>query len=61
MMIDVLQPSSNHKIIDPACGSGGFLAYALRYLIMSRPRTISSYEHMQQIKKWTPSDPTFGY
>ncbi len=23
---------------------------ALRYLIMSRPRTISSYEHMQQIK-----------
>ena len=34
---------------------------ALRYLIMSRPRTISSYEHMQQIKKWTPSDPTFGY
>ncbi len=34
---------------------------ALRYLIMSRPRTISSYEEMQQIKRWTPSDPTFGY
>ena len=34
---------------------------ALRYLIMSRPRSISSYEQMQQIKKWTPSDPTFGY
>ena len=34
---------------------------ALRYLIMSRPRTISAYEHMRQIKKWTPADPTFGY
>ena len=34
---------------------------ALRYLIMSRPRTISAYEHMRQIKKWIPSDPTFGY
>ena len=34
---------------------------ALRYLIMSRPRTISAYEHMRHIKKWTPSDPTFGY
>ena len=34
---------------------------ALRYLIMSRPRSISSYEQMQQIKKWIPSDPTFGY
>ena len=36
MMIDVLQPSSNHKIIDPACGSGGFLAYALKYLIKKK-------------------------
>ena len=34
---------------------------ALRYLIMSRPRSISSYEQMQQVKKWIPSDPTFGY
>ena len=38
MMIDVLQPSSNHKIIDPACGSGGFLAYALKYLIKKKSK-----------------------
>ena len=37
-MIDVLQPSSNHKIIDPACGSGGFLAYALKYLIKKKSK-----------------------
>ncbi len=33
MMIDVLKPSSDEKILDPACGSGGFLAYILKYLI----------------------------
>jgi len=33
MMIDVLQPKSNERILDPACGSGGFLAYILKYLI----------------------------
>ena len=34
---------------------------ALRYLIMSRPRSITPHEQMQQHKKWTPSDPIFGY
>lgn len=34
---------------------------ALRYLIMSRPRSITAYENMQQHKRWIPSDPTFGY
>ena len=34
---------------------------ALRYLIMSRPRSITAYENMQQHKRWTPTDPTFGY
>lgn len=32
MMIDVLQPKEGDRIIDPACGSGGFLAYILQYL-----------------------------
>jgi len=33
MMIDIMQPTSGEKIIDPACGSGGFLAYILRHLL----------------------------
>lgn len=33
MMIDVLSPQEGERIIDPACGSGGFLAYTLRYYI----------------------------
>lgn len=32
MMIEMLNPSKGERIIDPACGSGGFLAYIARYL-----------------------------
>jgi type I restriction enzyme M protein len=35
MMIDVLEPRSGEKIIDPACGSGGFLAHILKHLLTS--------------------------
>jgi type I restriction enzyme M protein len=30
MMVDILQPTENDKIIDPACGSGGFLIETLK-------------------------------
>lgn len=33
MMIEMTKPKSGEKILDPACGSGGFLVYALKYLI----------------------------
>ncbi|MEI8054542.1 MAG: N-6 DNA methylase [bacterium] len=32
MMVDILQPKETDKIIDPACGSGGFLIDALKYV-----------------------------
>ncbi|MES1036683.1 restriction endonuclease subunit M [Bacillus pumilus] len=32
MIIDMIDPGVNDKIIDPACGSGGFLVEALRYV-----------------------------
>ena len=38
MMIDVLQPNEDESIIDPACGSGGFLSYAIRYLLSNNKR-----------------------
>lgn len=33
MMIDILEPREGERMIDPACGSGGFLAYTLRYFL----------------------------
>ena len=32
MIIDMINPTQNEKIIDPACGSGGFLVEALRHV-----------------------------
>ncbi len=32
MMVEVLQPSEKEKIIDPACGSGGFLIESLKFV-----------------------------
>jgi len=32
MMVEILQPSESDKIIDPACGSGGFLIDCLKYI-----------------------------
>lgn len=32
MVVDMLQPSETDKIIDPACGSGGFLIDSLKYV-----------------------------
>ena len=33
MMIDISQPQSGERIIDPACGSGGFIAHILQHLL----------------------------
>ena len=32
MMVEILDPEDNEMIIDPACGSGGFIIEALRYI-----------------------------
>jgi type I restriction enzyme M protein len=32
MVVDMLQPGENDKIIDPACGSGGFLIESLKFV-----------------------------
>ncbi|MDR1848008.1 MAG: N-6 DNA methylase [Bacteroidales bacterium] len=32
MIVDILQPTENDRIIDPACGSGGFLIESLKYV-----------------------------
>ena len=31
MMIEILDPKEDELVLDPACGSGGFLVETLRY------------------------------
>lgn len=38
MMIDILQPLPSEKILDPACGSGGFLAHILKHFLKNNGR-----------------------
>ena len=38
MMIEVLLPTEGERIIEPACGSGGFLAHILRHLIHTKTK-----------------------
>jgi len=47
MMIDVLDPQPGELVIDPACGSGGFLIVALEH-------AWQEVERQAQTKGWTP-------
>ncbi len=35
MMINIMKPKSGEKILDPACGSGGFLSHILQHLLLT--------------------------
>lgn len=37
LCVEILQPRSNEIILDPACGSGGFLSSALQYVAINEP------------------------
>lgn len=39
MCVEMLMPKPGERIIDPACGAGGFLGDTLRYLLQSKSRT----------------------
>ena len=47
MMVEMLDPKPGQKILDPACGSGGFLVVALTHVRRS------SFDE----KGWNPDDP----
>jgi type I restriction enzyme M protein len=47
MMVEVLDPSPGEKIIDPACGSGGFLAYAIRHVENQKPGSSAVLESIK--------------
>ncbi|MEK6679462.1 MAG: N-6 DNA methylase [Nitrospirota bacterium] len=37
--VEIIQPKPNETIIDPACGSGGFLISSLKHLLKNNPKT----------------------
>ncbi|HOV80131.1 MAG TPA: N-6 DNA methylase [Bacillota bacterium] len=47
--VEILQPERNHLILDPACGSGGFLLYALDYIRREADRRYP--KHMSDVRQ----------
>ncbi|OZG32112.1 MULTISPECIES: N-6 DNA methylase [Rickettsieae] len=53
LAVQILDPSPNQTIIDPACGSGGFLIYALEHVWkkMDHDRTYKNSTDINRLKK----------
>lgn len=47
-MVDILKPQFSEKILDPACGTGGFLTCAINYVNDNHKQTIESRLEMQE-------------
>jgi len=43
LCIEILQPQSDETILDPACGSGGFLTSALQYIKINEPTKVKKF------------------
>lgn len=43
LCVEILQPQSNEIILDPACGSGGFLSSALQYISINEPTRVKKF------------------
>ena len=54
MVIEMIDPSTEEKLLDPACGSGGFLIEAMRFIwdkIEQEGRTLNWPDHEIEIEK----------
>ena len=54
MVIEMIDPSTEEKLLDPACGSGGFLIEAMRYIwdkIEQEGRDLNWPDHEIEIEK----------
>jgi len=47
--VKMLEPKQSHKVIDPSCGSGGFLLYAMEEV---RQYAENNYEGLEAYKIW---------
>lgn len=47
--VQMMNPNFDHKVIDPACGSGGFLLHTLHNL---RTKAESNYDHAEAYTLW---------
>ena len=62
MIVEILNPNENHKIIDPACGSGGFLIESLKFVWTKSAQKYSKLGWSDvQIEKKKTGSPAEGW
>lgn len=44
LMVELINPTANELVIDPACGTGGFLVESLRYIWKNLEQTAKEYD-----------------
>jgi len=50
--VEMLKPSAESYVLDPACGSGGFLLYAMDYVRHEAERLYDEDEEMPRFRHW---------
>src|SRR5438128_1636625 len=48
LMVEIVNPKSNERLLDPFCGSCGFLVESFKHIETSKQLTIQEYERLQQ-------------
>ncbi|MFH1602258.1 MAG: N-6 DNA methylase [Candidatus Shapirobacteria bacterium] len=43
LCVEIIQPRANETVLDPACGSGGFLSSALQYVSINEPKKSKTF------------------
>jgi len=56
MMVEMLNPTGNDKIIDPACGSGGFLIESLLYVWKNSVQEFQEFHWKESLIEKTKSE-----
>jgi len=60
--VQIVNPQPGQTILDPACGSGGFLIYALEHMwhVMSKSKKYAGAPHFELLKKEVAEKNFFG-
>jgi type I restriction enzyme M protein len=50
--VEIIRPTADDYVLDPACGSGGFLLYAMDYVRHEAESLYDEDEHMARFRHW---------
>ena len=52
LCVQIIKPNKNEKVLDPTCGSGGFLSEAMKYVYSHSLKSASEKERKEYVKNY---------